>query len=750
MPNPTTIAGLPFTFQGQFIIGLSTALGWNTSPSSVNLTVVEKKTETEKGPAAFAGSTIGSLQIGKFFSLSLGSFSFGGLLRSRRYTEDTGGKKWQVTLVDPRELMKNTIVLVAPSDGTIKSFGGRRVIDIFNTAGGLFASGWTATGMPWSTIATVLGLPTVSAMEGLVDVFKVDVSELTAKMDPDFRISGNMLTLAELLQQAATAAAVDWFVETSATTNPTVKLKVVDRSTDDETISLQSFAAQFGYDTVNSRVKNIQVGKEWRNETGCAILQSSNFEFLDNRSPTTTGLPKLDLSFEGFGLFLPSEKGMRAALAEQKVWEFYMERFHKKESEDGELPEFFNSLYSFDHLESLDIAVEKAIAQQDTPPPKNPNYYARQKSKDNTPASEFAEYKKNVAIVKIAYEKYRDYANKFYGKVFVYYDDNIIPEVFEEIGGAFTRSIGNKDGLPSVVAQFFEDTSGEGKQVVGNEEDTKPGKTRPVAAFDNVTIENEGESNIEIANKQGKIIFDGQSPQDFIFNEGTLYVAASTSNGLMTINPLWQESKDKFEEFPGITLEDDFVNGKQLGSKEDFKNLIENGKVNLKVHRKAIEPDGVWIPLRNKLVFWKTWRSSICGPNALRVEQDGSLDPANYGSFTLMDIAGQQKVDRMGSEQFEADRGSVQVEGIPEKKLGSSVGLNSHITSIGITFGIGGALTTYTLQSFTPRFGETSKDQLDQMALLGNKIKSDIVKNNERLLQNLSLAKVHSDALKDF
>ncbi len=804
MANPTTIPGLPFKFQGQNVTNFTTSMGWNTSPSTLTLTVVEKKTDTEVGPAAFAGSTIGSLPVGKYFNVSFGSFNFGGILRNRTYSESVGGKKWSVILVDPREIMKNTVVLVAPSDGTLKSFGGRRVIDIFNEAGSLLDSQWTPTGMPWKTIKDILSKPTISAVEGFLgQVFQLNVDELDAKVDPEFRVGGNMLGLEELIQEVAKAAAVDWYVETNAATNPVIKIRVVDRSADAEPESLQVFAARFGYNTVLSRVESISVGKELRNETGCVILQSANREFLTKESLTTqtadtaaatpgvitsggssapnqfNALPRLDLSLEGLGIFNPTELGMRTALSDFMSWIYYIAKFHKKETGNS-IPDFFISLYDFSKAgATLDKTITELKNKQGGGVIGNANNLRKRPSRDDDELfKKLEELERQENLAKISYEKYRDYANKYYGKVFVYFDSKIVPEFFEEIGSAFTRGVGNKDGLDDDIAKFFEDSSGQGKERLRSNEfeevDEKktPGKTSAVVIFSgkisktivtNIVSSTTGKVvgsttskklvSMEQAIEDGLVIFEGHDDESFFFKEGNLYVSANTSNGIATINPIWFRAVDKFETILGKNLEEDVQIAKALGdniSKKQTKMLDILDDFLISLHREAVQPDSIWVPMRNKISFWKTWRSEDCGNGKMLVEQDNSLDPFNFGSFGFMDDAGQRKIKRMGTLQTEADTGSVVVEGIPEFTIGSSIGKNSTLTNIAVNFGKEKITTTYTLQSFTPRFGIDAKDQIDQRAFFSNRFKQSLVKENEKTLQDLLLSKVNQDGVRNF
>src|SRR3990167_1617965 len=337
MSHIQEIAGLPVMFQGAYVVSFGASMGWNTSPSTLNIVVVEPLTETTPGPAAFTGTPISNLQVGRFFSFQVGTFSFGGLLKKREYVESTSdGKKWNLSFLDPRELFKNTIVLTAPTDATLKPLVGPRIIDVYNesSSADCFSndSGWNTTGMPWGTILTVLNKPGVGVLPGPYDLIKLDVADLATVVDPALRVTGNFHNLLDLIQQAANAAAVDWYVDGTAAANAHAVIRVVNRGTEFENLGVQAFATSYGYGTADNRVKSINVGREWRNEEGCKVLQSANLEFLYDRElkgqtddERIEYFPELDLTDEGFGVTTPTEAMMRAALVNQNSWEIYLQ-----------------------------------------------------------------------------------------------------------------------------------------------------------------------------------------------------------------------------------------------------------------------------------------------------------------------------------------------------------------------------------------------------------------------------------------
>ena len=78
----------------------------------------------------------------------------------------------------------------------------------------------------------------------------------------------------------------------------------------------------------------------------------------------------------------------------------------------------------------------------------------------------------------------------------------------------------------------------------------------------------------------------------------------------------------------------------------------------------------------------------------------------------------QLKVNNATSLQKEAFSANIQVEGFPQFNIGDSLEKNSNINSISMTFGDGGVKTTYSLQTYTRKFGEISKEDWARLAFI--------------------------------
>lgn len=85
-----------------------------------------------------------------------------------------------------------------------------------------------------------------------------------------------------------------------------------------------------------------------------------------------------------------------------------------------------------------------------------------------------------------------------------------------------------------------------------------------------------------------------------------------------------------------------------------------------------------------------------------------------------MNEAMQLKVDSAISTVREVFSGNIVVEGFPRYSLGDALERNANINNISIAFGDGGVTTTYTLQTFTRKFGQFTKEDWTRLAIFAN------------------------------
>jgi len=137
----------------------------------------------------------------------------------------------------------------------------------------------------------------------------------------------------------------------------------------------------------------------------------------------------------------------------------------------------------------------------------------------------------------------------------------------------------------------------------------------------------------------------------------------------------------------------------------------------------AYGPSFAYIPTRSRNIRYGPVFSSNLGADSqgkVQIIQDDGFAPWEFGSIGAMIESMQIKVDNATSLQKEAFSASIQVEGFPQFSIGDSLEKNSNINSISISFGDGGVKTSYSLQTYTRKFGEISKEELALIAYMVN------------------------------
>lgn len=142
------------------------------------------------------------------------------------------------------------------------------------------------------------------------------------------------------------------------------------------------------------------------------------------------------------------------------------------------------------------------------------------------------------------------------------------------------------------------------------------------------------------------------------------------------------------------------------------------------MYPRAYQPAFVHIPTRSRYARYGPTFPSTMDSNTqgkLEIIQDDGFAPWEFGSVSLMSAAMQLKIDNVISQQKEVFTGNITTEGFPLFNIGDFVERNSNITSISMTFGVdGGVTTTYQLQSYSRKFGEFTKEDWARLALFAN------------------------------
>jgi len=734
-------------FLGSYVKNVSNNLGLSTSPSTASLTLVEDDDSLFEFP-----------DVGTFQTIALGTvWSFSGVIT--RYEIDVAnisGRTIRVSLSDPREIMKSIPMILAPgSQAIIDTINttGCSVIDVYGPYGqGLVnLSNWNQSGMPFSSIVSVLngdnvlvGTAIIPIPQQVVNVFGeqyvFDLTEVAAIVNPNHRINTNLTPLSNLIEDLSQRHSFDWFVESEKRADGIIEVtvRVIDRSTDNIDIDLQSFLDQH-----DERVITATSGIELRNEVSCMALQGAPLENLTKVAILGMANEPLDLTIEGgINNYIMTEDEIIAVIAGRHQWEIWLgtETFISEALGLSRYGPGFNN-------EDLGGIVTLLLNEQDVKEGRQVQPMSEERKEALTKAK-LAKFAEMGALFK----KLEAHAKSTYGKRFVH--DTILDEVIQS---AWTRDVqgGNddpneyfrqNDGRTKAYVEFSSEAAG-GAFSLGLENLTQLFGNQQSFSRDWIRFGNTFENRIEVGQAILVLKLDNEyDPNDVILEikDTASYVYKEAVSPFATVKTSLYVSctvdKDGVVTIPGGVFEKTPLKQKLIADaravadgigiqyQEAVNKIWERytrfyGPGFFGVHAFAYQPSFAFIPTRSRTLRYGPVFSSNLGADSqgkVQIIQDDGFAPWEFGSIGAMIESMQIKVDNATSLQKEAFSANIQVEGFPQFSIGDSLEKNSNINSISISFGDGGVKTSYSLQTYTRKFGEISKEELALIAYMVN------------------------------
>lgn len=707
------LGGQPASFLGALVAQANFSLGLAQSPSTASITLAED--DCSVPPALFTPPT-----MGEYKRFRAGQLDFGGVVVS--YQEDIaniGGRQITVNLSDPREIMKSIPIIIAPGYQTVADTikpTNCSVIDIYGAFNdfngtGFNLSGWNQAGMPYEDIALALGggntlrfgtnfllAPQLGKAYG--ENYFFDMTEVSARVDANYRVNTNLISVADLIQELASKHSFDWYVESrrNAPENRIdVTIKIIDRSVDNIDLDIDDFlAANSGFVVSASR------GFELRNEVACAVLLGAPVESLLTRNINGLANNPIDLTTEaGADNYFMEEEEMRYVLGGKRLWEQWVEL-------NGGLIRYsvggavkLAPLWS--SADASDIGNQLGI---------NPDRLTI------TTADE--EIKGKI------YDKLLGHAQASYGKRFLFTGAYNV----EYLDAAWTADAvaGNND--PN---EYFRNSEGKTRCYV------EFAPTNAQSEVDNPPsfVFGQGASAPQPLPLESRSTFDAQDAvtnidkSDWILKNGRLYVAATIEEGNVVKLDAPVVASRAFPEESVQAVSAAGPQGNRFSANGQTSTSTRNtakrnqtfGQTDGSVHQKAFQPISVHLPVKSKYVRYGPVFASNVGPTSegkLLIEQDDGFAPWEFGGFQLMIDAMQFKVDNAASEVKTIENANITVEGFPKLTIGQTIGKNSNVNSISISFG-NGVQTAYELRSFLREFGELSKDELAALSLFARR-----------------------------
>lgn len=280
-------------FLGASVVNFNCTMGWGESSSTLNVTLVEDiKNGDSFTEVVQIGTELNSLGnsvpittsiIGRSFIFDFHGWQFGGIVQSWTRNQSSGGETIQVVMIDPRDVLSNTVLIL---DNYINPVN--RVPNIFNIYGyvetkyGVGELGKTQNGVPWLNVLRGLSELMNGAsppygqyiqMNGMNYILNLDD---LPQLPETYRISQDELTVMDLISEICEVASHDFFfrltdilIDTSV--NPwkyvgVIRLHTVNRNYEPTLGVIQSYVEGIEGASVK------KIGYEFKQETTSRFL----------------------------------------------------------------------------------------------------------------------------------------------------------------------------------------------------------------------------------------------------------------------------------------------------------------------------------------------------------------------------------------------------------------------------------------------------------------------------------------------
>lgn len=777
------------TLLGYYVQQASSSASWGDTGSSLNLTLVKEGDNFDYYYGDFPAT------VGHPMRFGVGGFYFGGILSKVTKRKGTSGLTYDVVIVDPREILQATSVIIGQYNGPIPVGVG----NIINAYGfweniGFGYSGADDLGMPWGSffraVLSICNQPLITAFGGPMRwgvptpefpngvYYSLDLSEMPIP-DPYYRIEGNgVVSLFDIINKVCQDAGYDFVVEL---VGYTIKIRTISRR----------FAPELGtigaiVNSPGSNASAIEHGIEMAqgHQTATMLIGApkeglfgktafaSFWGYDANKNPilghpgTVVLAPKVEgesyISYRcemmnlyaqnvedviGSPYYFCSTLELQFAMAGIDSWMEFIEKYR---------PDVFFAMTGFESNRSDQVLLNGInVGDQVQTDPAAMIARALEATYDRSEGRRrFHSWLSGVA-------------QQYMGREFLVqlgvsastvdpnqpFDQNLRPNIRYEYDITRSAFMEPADtyfwfGLGPVSASTFTDDNN---------------RVEPFALFSYAQLNN---NNAFIDN-----------PQETIFDTGGAYTKVSMGDQIEEmyfpnfVTPYTQSPYIGYIlDGPGVgylggplvraTVQqpifsrafdpsgDHSVVSRVLGTPATlFQTNAESNKTRL--HPPPVYPTSFAIPLKsNRLTYGPYWTYSAV-PGRVRVEVDPDLTPSNYGSEILMNRVAIARLFDGSSQLALTEHGRVSMPGYPQVSIGQTLQANGPaVTSVEISFGAGGVQTTYAFQNFSPRFGvipRQTQDRIRKIGQLGSQLRRNLFKltlESQKVLQSA----VRSDA----
>ena len=730
----------PFTqtrFLGASITSISCNLGWNEQTSTVSVGLVEDIA----GGDSFTAPSPGTPCL-----LAFGDFSFAGIVQSwERKRNFQGNPVYEVTVTDPRELLQGCYIILGGYNGAVT------VPNLFNAYGYLEqfsfgASEYNEAGMPLRNVISAASamMNSGSPYGGPYIRFRGNDFIFDFSTLPQtpfyYRLDGDSMSIMEIISQVCSDSACDFIINMTYSENGPQVIGLKLKSTSEPSVD----GAIASYINSRENATSKSAGLELRNEI-CNVFVSGG-EVEDIFTIEQQGLdedasiwPYWGLDANGNAIigtgtnnnhkFTADTRGIlvpgvgstyeitvgeiRAALKDQQSWMFYICLTDPEKAESLGMSSLLDISLLQDHLKQTVAKIELQNTNKEHA--KNVSFnFGRDKMKD----------------LNMLYELVRGYGTEFYGKKYMVRVPSVLVKVesetqrivlsHEPVDSGWPSSENRPLNIPEYYDDIFTDQSGKFVCFVG-------------------------------FSRANRIDISKVSPSDAALDDNRLYIRADLDQ-----NFVYVDAAGHFGPRAVITLSSPvneltdnnqipyFQEGLKLlcealdqDADDKIRQLSKNAAGGLPILGLSPAtnlPSAACVPLRSNILTYGPWYTSgIDGK--VRYEKNSSLVPWNFGGYMLMNYAGNAAIANSLSLLQVGETGTIEIAGLPELGLGDElVAGGPNVTGIDMSIGTEGVKTSYRLRTYTPSFGQFSKQNADRFQKMARGF-NEVKRNNLQQLK---------------
>ena len=727
-------------FLGLTIVDFSANIGWNDNGSSVTIKLAPEDNEQ-----------ISAYSIGSPVNFTFGAFKFNGFIERVIENKDSGGKNYEVTLSDGKEILRNVEVITANFYGWKESSYDCLTTNLLNPYRFYEAQSYGGSlsddsGMLLSKFCE--GVNITSANCGLIHrgiKYSIDISNLAGILPSFYRVAGPSINLLDAISGICDDAGYNYYIDrvgytfyvrlaslNSGGQNQGVSTVISEKAQERNVVSYKS-----GLENASNVVSNY-------------VLYGGNYEeAIVSTAGTDPEFPTYDLisSFWGYNP------------VDQTPIKGYNDVFNVLTGIGGSI------LYPVEWLDLPTLGVEDIIGntlyrtstlelqlviggketwelwlemykggdyQAIFGRPPRPLQYLRLMltggAAESNITREFVAGENDIGVIRSArvYDWLKGMADGFFAKQFLI---------------RMATPVGVRDKIEGYRDQY--DPNKVHYNYVPNESGHFQNSDGNVAGF---YLTEYGDAIAR--NEEGKILnwafFNTLYPSySFIGSSEEILPLGNITGVKATLSDkwVWKDNKPHFHitiSQPAFEIQDRNLTPRcapvgGLTEEVGYPKVIQvlfgvayntnaGSSLKFKVGPLPLYPIFTVTCIKSENTFYGPWISKYGNGGKTKFEQDASVTPWSYGSREKMQEISSQRIKDELAYMENVETGQYTKLGLPEYSLGDElVSSGPRLTNISVTYSSSGINTTYTVSTYTPKFGFLPKQSIDNVKRLAQK-----------------------------